>query len=65
MEGGEKIHLAILSYITTPLNYSLPSAAELLSLEVQMLAAFSNEVTKPHTPVQKSDATRKAPTSEE
>ena len=31
MEGGEDLHLAILSYITTPLNYSLPSPAELLN----------------------------------
>ena len=31
MEGGEDLHLAILSYITTPLNHSLPSPAELLS----------------------------------
>ena len=30
MEGGEDLHLAILSYITTPLNHSLPSPAELL-----------------------------------
>ena len=43
MEVGEDIHLAILSYITAPLNYSLPSAAELLSSEVQMLATFLNE----------------------
>ena len=28
MEGGENLHLAILSYITTPLNHSLPSPAE-------------------------------------
>ena len=31
MEGGEDIHLAILSYITTPLNHNLPSPAELLN----------------------------------
>ena len=31
MEGGEDLHLAILSYITTPLNYSLPLPAELLN----------------------------------
>ena len=31
MEGGEDPHLAILSYITTPLNHSLPSPAELLN----------------------------------
>ena len=31
MEGGEDLHLAILSYITTPLNHSLPSLAELLN----------------------------------
>ena len=31
MEGGEDLHLAILSYITTPLNHSLPSPAELLN----------------------------------
>ena len=31
MEGGEDLHLAILSSITTPLNYSLPSLAELLN----------------------------------
>ena len=31
MEGGKDLHLAILSYITTPLNHSLPSAAELLN----------------------------------
>ena len=30
MEGGEDIHLAMLSYITTPLNHSLPPPAELL-----------------------------------
>ena len=24
MEGGEDLHLVILSYITTPLNHSLP-----------------------------------------
>ena len=30
MEGGEDPHLAILSYITTPLNHSLPSPAELI-----------------------------------
>ena len=28
---GEDLHLAILSYITTPLNHSLPSPAELLN----------------------------------
>ena len=31
IEGGEDQHLAILSYITTPLNHSLPSPAELLN----------------------------------
>ena len=31
MEGGEDLHLAILSYITTPLNHSLPLPAELLN----------------------------------
>ena len=31
LEGGEDLHLAILSYITTPLNHSLPSPAELLN----------------------------------
>ena len=31
MEGGEDLHLAILSYITTPLNNSLSSPAELLN----------------------------------
>ena len=31
MEGGEDLHLAILSYTTTPLNHSLPSLAELLN----------------------------------
>ena len=31
MEGGEDLHLAILSYIRTPLNHSLPSPAELLN----------------------------------
>ena len=31
MEGAEDLHLAILSYITTPLNHSLPSPAELLN----------------------------------
>ena len=31
MEGGGDLHLAILSYITTPLNHSLPSPAELLN----------------------------------
>ena len=31
MEGGEDLHLAILLYITTPLNHSLPSPAELLN----------------------------------
>ena len=30
MEGGEDLHLAILSYITTLLNHSLPPLAELL-----------------------------------
>ena len=30
-EGGEDLHLAILSYITTPLNHSLLSPAELLN----------------------------------
>ena len=31
IEGGEDLHLAILSYITTSLNHSLPSPAELLN----------------------------------
>ena len=31
MDGGEDPHLAILAYITTPLNHSLPSLAELLN----------------------------------
>ena len=31
MEGGEDLHLAILSYISTPLNHNLPSLAELLN----------------------------------
>ena len=31
MEGGEDLHLAILSYISTPLNHNLPSPAELLN----------------------------------
>ena len=31
IEGREDLHLAILSYITTPLNHSLPSPAELLN----------------------------------
>ena len=31
MEGGENLHLAIFSYITTPLNHSLPSPVELLN----------------------------------
>ena len=31
MEGGEDSHLAILSYVTTPLNHSLPSPTELLN----------------------------------
>ena len=34
MEGGEEdLHLAILLYITTPLNHSLPSPAELLNFK--------------------------------
>ena len=32
MEGGVDPHLAILTYITTPLNHSLPSPPELLQL---------------------------------
>ena len=32
MEGEEDLHLAILSYITTPLNHNLPSPADLLKL---------------------------------
>ena len=31
MEGGEDLHLAIVSYITTPLNHSLPLPAEILN----------------------------------
>ena len=31
MEGGEDPHLAILTHVTTPLNHSLPSPAELLN----------------------------------
>ena len=31
MEGGEDLHLAILLYISTPLNHNLPSLAELLN----------------------------------
>ena len=31
MEGGEDPHLPILTYLTTPLNHSLPSPAELLN----------------------------------
>ena len=31
MEGGEYLHLAILLYITTPLNHSLPSPSEFLN----------------------------------
>ena len=31
VEGGEDLHLAILSYIRTPLNHNLPSPAELLN----------------------------------
>ena len=31
MEGGEDLHLAILTYVTTPLNHSLPSPAELFN----------------------------------
>ena len=31
IEGGEDLHLAILSYITRPLNHCLPSPAELLN----------------------------------
>ena len=31
IEGGEDPHLAILAYVTTPLNHSLPSPAELLN----------------------------------
>ena len=31
MEGGEDLHIAILLYITTLLNHSLPSTAELLN----------------------------------
>ena len=31
MEGGEDPHLAVLSYITTPFNHSLPLPAELLN----------------------------------
>ena len=31
IEGGEDPHLAILTYVTTPLNHSLPSPAELLN----------------------------------
>ena len=31
MEGGEDLHLAILLYIPTPLNHSIPSLAELLN----------------------------------
>ena len=31
MEAGDDLHLAILSYITTPLNHSPPSPAELLN----------------------------------
>ena len=31
MEGGEDPHLAILTYVATPLNHSLPSPTELLN----------------------------------
>ena len=31
MEGGEDLHIAILSYISKPLNHSLPPPAELLN----------------------------------
>ena len=48
MEGGEDLHLAILSYITTPLNHSLPSPAELLN-SIQMLTSTLITATKIHT----------------
>ena len=53
MEGEEDLHLAILLYITTPLNHSLPSPAELLNSrklkKIQMLTPTSITATKTHT----------------
>ena len=50
MEGGEDLHLAILSYITTSLNHSLPSPAELLnSRKFRLLTPTSITATKIHT----------------
>ena len=64
MEGGENIHLAILSYITTPLKHSLPLPAELLnSMKFRCLLPSTNGATKPYPQVQESDARSKASTS--
>ena len=50
MEGGEDLHSAILSYITTPLNHSLLSPAELLnSRKYRCLLPLQLVATKTHT----------------
>ena len=55
MEGGEDLHLAILSYITRPLNHSLQSPAELLnSRKFRCLLPLR---------LQESDARNEVPTS--
>ena len=44
MDGGEDPHLAILTYVTTPLNHSLPSPAELLnSRRYRCILPFQNK----------------------
>ena len=49
IEGGEDPHLAILTYITTPLNHSLPSPAELLNSRNTDVYFQSRSSNKDHT----------------
>ena len=49
MEGEEYLHLAILSYITTPLNHSLPSLAELLNSRMFRYLATTLDRATNHT----------------
>ena len=63
MEGGEDLHLAILSYITTPLNHSLPSPAELLNSRNSDAYSHFNYSNQTHTTAQESDARNEVSTS--
>ena len=56
IEGGEDPHLAILTYITTLLNHSLPSLQSYSTLKNTDVTSSPDQATKPHPLIQEHNA---------